>query len=799
MIRSAMQTALAAGVAALFAGPAVAEPEASAPASEPWGEWRALSEGFVGRRREPPGLERAVEHRRLPEVEIQARLLDRPGAPGLARAAEARALAQSAAAALSAGAAVRTNAQSAWLKTGEPGLYGVSLDALALEAGMNASQLRNRARSGRLNVLNDGRPVSWHYDRGSDRLLFAALAYETFYAEGNAYQVVPAQTPDPQRMTETRPASGRGRGDTALIGQPTPFRESLRFEEEPDMFFNQAVAAGEPDADFWFWDYLWGGFKDSIEVTLNLPSTAAEGVGELRVELRGWTRLNPGNEHQVYAELNGVQVGPVIAWDGFETAELVAQFDQGLLNPDGDNTLRLRNIYAAGTNPGQFLDAVEVDYLRLPVVSDGQLWMRGVAGGTQAVTGLASPDVLVIESPVRGARLRGDAQVYADGTGWAVAFSANPGADFLVVESSALSAPAIDGPATDDLRSRQNAAEYLIIAPRELAGTAEALAEYRRAHFGAVKIAWLDDIYKAFGAGRVDPFAIGRFMRTAMNEWGQAPSMVLLVGKGSLDHKDRMGYGDSFVPVVMTSNPWSLAPSDARLLGFDDGITPFAYGRLPIMNDDEGLAYVDKLAGHELRLRTGERGAVVAADNPDDAGDFHAHSVEMTQRLSELGFDFARQLFHPRDQVRTALIDSVTWDQATYLSYDGHGSVQQIGNYRERFLLVADAQALRNEHLPVFTALTCAAGDDSLPATRSLAAALVLNPEGGAIASLAPTGLSLGPDAHVLGLAFVDELFGWSQPVGAAVSAAKQAVDGQISGFMSPMYGVLGDPAVRAE
>lgn len=562
------------------------------------------------------------------------------------------------------------------------------------------------------------------------------------------------------------------------------------------MMFFLAPVASEPDADFWFWDYLWGSFQDTIDLDLELPDPAPNGVATLRVELRGWTQLNPGNEHQVHAELNGQPVGSV-AWDGFDAATLVVQFDQGLLNADGSNSLQLRTVYPDGTTPGQFLNAIEFDYQRMPVAIDGELWLRGVAGGTQTVTGFTTSDVQVIESPLRDAALRSDARVYAHGSGWAVDFSSTPGADYLLVESPALRSAEIDGPATDNLRNRRNVADYLIIAPREFADTAEALAEYRGASFGAVRIAWLDDVYKEFGSGRVDPFAIGRFMQTVMNDWRQAPSMVVLVGKGSVDHKDRMGHGDSFIPVVMTSNPWALAPSDARLLGFNDGMTPFAYGRLAITNDTEGLAYVNKLSKHESRMRSFDWMATVAADKPDSAGDFHAHAGEMAERLVDLGLDVAWQYLHPHDDVRAALTSSATWNDSIYVSYDGHGSTQRLGT--GNFLTVAGAENLHNEHLPVFTALTCTAGNDTLPGTRSLASALVLNPDGGAIASLAPTGLSLGPDAHILGMAFVDQLFGGNLTVGAATTTAKLSVDGRINGFMSPMYSVLGDPAARVQ
>jgi hypothetical protein len=354
----------------------------------------------------------------------------------------------------------------------------------------------------------------------------------------------------------------------------------------------------------------------------------------------------------------------------------------------------------------------------------------------------------------------------------------------------------VDARAQADLMAGQNEADYLIIAAREFSATAEALAEHRRGSYGAVKIAWLDDIYKTFGAGREDPFAIGRFMDHARTEWATAPVAVVLVGKGSLDRKDTMGYGDNFLPVLMTSNPWALAESDARLLGDETGGTDFAIGRLAITNDAEGLDYVDKLKAHEAPLGAAAAfGAVVVADNPDAGGDFHLQADGLADQLLGLDFSPITKLYHPMQAVRANLTQTRTWETG-FVSYSGHGTVAQIGNNSENFLTAADAASLSNSNYPVFAALSCAVGSDALPGTRSLAGALVMNPRGGAIASLAPTGLSLDAPAHVLGAAFIDRLYGDGYTVGDAVVGAKLDTENQIEAFMAPIYSVVGDPGV---
>jgi hypothetical protein len=395
--------------------------------------------------------------------------------------------------------------------------------------------------------------------------------------------------------------------------------------------------------------------------------------------------------------------------------------------------------------------------------------------------------------------LRRDVRVEPDGNGGhVVVFDVMPGADYFLAEPGAMHSPLVQMDIASMLKSPANYADYLIIAPRQFTETAEALAALRSARYGAVKIAWLDDIFDEFSAGREDPDAVQRFIEFTRTGWQSPPSAAVLIGKGTLDHKDRMGYGDSFVPIMFTTTPWSLAASDYRLMSLesDDWLV---VGRIPIVNDAEGLAYVGKLEAYESVAGSAvPNSAVLVADNPDEAGEFHLNSDLLADKLlNTLGFDDVQKLYHPDDAVRDNLIANETWE-ARYVSYDGHGSVGQVGDGGEMFIRSLDAEALNNTALPVFTALTCAAGDYSLPGTRSLATALVLNPSGGAIAAMVPTGLSLDADAQHLGNAFVDSLFDGISSIGEAQRDARLQISGTTSDFMQRIYSVTGDPAVYA-
>ena len=787
-----------------------------------WGRWEALDQGLAGRRRVPPKLEQAVEERRADDTELRhaearrlAKALRRAEARGkgdqrrrgrdssqasaAARTSEETASTATLMEASLLGAALTTTTPvtAAWLRTGAAGLSAVSVADLAVGMGQTQATIRNRAKGGTLSLTTGGQITPWHFDVANDQVLFAGTAYETFYTDQNAHRIY-FGTGKRRLMTV---ASG---APTQAAGAQTPFRDSLHFEEEKGcancLKYDIVSVASEPDADYWFWDYLWGGYRDQIQVTLQVPNPAPSGSAQIRIRMRGWTNLVGGDEHQVSAELNGAPIGSTLTWDGFAEAVLVADLDQSLLRADGNNTLTLRNAYAAGTHPGEYLDDVAIDYDRLPVAEGGGLWLHQVPAGVQTVTGLASDAILIVESPTGNAVLRQDARIEPDGAGgWQATFAVGAATDYLVVERAALAAPAIapDYPVSPSLHDLTNQADYLIVHAPEFAGTAQALAAYRDLDYGIVKTVNLDDIYDHYSAGREDPTAITRFM-DRVKQWSRVPAVVTLIGKGSLDHKDRMGYGDSFLPILLTDTPWELAPSDDRLLG-SNGAAPFAIGRLPITNDQEGLDYVAKLSAYEGSGPAAARRAVLAADNPDDGGDFHTNSDLLAERLGGLGFSAVTKLYHPNDSVRTRLAESATWETA-YLSYDGHGSYAQVGNGSENFITAASAAALTNEVLPLFTALTCAAGNDANPGVRSLAASLVLNPTGGAVAAVAPTGLSLDAEAQTLGNAFVDRLFdpAASETLGGALAGAKVDTAGDVSAFMGRIYSVVGEPAVRA-
>jgi hypothetical protein len=789
---------IAVTTAVLAAVPAQAQTSGAGGAQEQWGAWTSSAGGFVARRRELVGMDR-----------IHARQASQRSGSGAVPADQETmandrtpAIVARQTAAETAVAAGLQRAGAAWLYNGGEGLYRVSVDQVSAILGRPVAEVESRAASGNLILTGaagagaetSSRGHGWFYHAASRAIYYPAEAYRTFHSDHNAYNLRygKAGAGAAQPMPEIgSPLSG-------LEASPSPFRDHLHFEQEPGMNFLTPFVNDEPDADYWWWQGMREGIEgsDFIAVELDIPNPDPLGEGRISITLRGFTDLQPGADHRVAAELNGVYLGEV-SWDGLNGAELVAEFSAaGVGLQDGPNTLTLRNISPEGSGSGQFLDAIDLDYDRLPVTSGGRLWLHQAAGGPQRVDGLDSPEVVVIEAPVGDARLRRDIAVGADGAGgWTLRFDAEPGVDYLIASLPAAPEAAAAPDYRSALRRNRNGARYLIIAPRAFAASARALADLRAASFGSVEIAWLDDIYDEFSAGRSDPAALARFMRWVVQRWVETPSHVALWGRGTVDGLDRLGLGDSYIPLAFSANPWDLALSDSRLLGYEDD-APFAIGRIPIVSDVEGMDYVTKL--ERGLYGAADFAATVTADNPDSGGEFHAAAEATARQLRALGMDpVDLALYRGTDNpVREALTAAATWNRALVV-YQGHGNRLQAGRAGEDFLTRADADSLVNTRHGLLSVLSCAVGDDRIPGIeqRSLAARLVLNPDGGPISAVVPTSLSLDPEARVIADALVQGLFSDGYPVGEALRQAKFASGGQIQPFMPRTYTVIGESA----
>jgi hypothetical protein len=252
----------------------------------------------------------------------------------------------------------------------------------------------------------------------------------------------------------------------------------------------------------------------------------------------------------------------------------------------------------------------------------------------------------------------------------------------------------------------------------------------------------------------------------------------------------------------LISTPYGFANSDNRfgdVVG-EDGIPEIAVGRLPVVSSGELSALVDKIIAYEESPDSQwRRTMVLAADAPDQGGDFTADGQQAVQAvastcrvesvlLGDTTLEAARQQL-------LGAIDS----GAAYITYIGHGGFDRLA--RQGLLTSSDVDTLTNgTRLPVIVAATCAAGQYGVPGRDCLAETLVRRADGGAVAVWAPSTLALNVDSRILARYFHEAVAAGATRLGDALRSAMIAhgeatAAGPEEVAARYTYNVLGDPA----
>jgi hypothetical protein len=142
---------------------------------------------------------------------------------------------------------------------------------------------------------------------------------------------------------------------------------------------------------------------------------------------------------------------------------------------------------------------------------------------------------------------------------------------------------------------------------------------------------------------------------------------------------------------------------------------------------------------------------LAVADGQDPA--FHD---EAQRFLDQFSTGFQTTLVNPpagSTQANTEIVNDLN-NGSALVGYFGHGSVTQWG--KDNLFTVKDVASLQNgAKVPVVINMTCLTGLFTHPRVQSLAETLLWKADGGAVAVLAPTSLTLSDDQSFLSKALV--------------------------------------------
>ena len=590
----------------------------------------------------------------------------------------------------------------------------------------------------------------------------------------------------PKRIGMASPGMG---GNAPSTGFPftvtredrTTYFAALLNGENNDNFFGAILTTDPTDQNL---------LVTNIDGTSDVPVT-------LDVTLQGVTDQQ---EHTLNVLFNGSSLGQM----SFMNEALASQsfpVDRSLLQ-NGNNVVTLAALN--GDNDVSLVQSIQLHYGHTYMADSD--WLRAtVASGTQLrIGGFTNPQIRAfdITDPLNITELQGIVS-WSSGA-FAVQVIVPHGIvatrTILAFSNDVLSAPvSLTQHVPSYLDDRRSGADYVVIAHPDFVASLGPLLQLREAQGHHVALVTTDQIYDEYNFGEHSPFALRRFLQDAATKWQRKPQSILLVGRASLDPRNYLGFGDlDFVPSRMIETAAFKTASDDWLTDFQqNGFATIPTGRLPVSTTADADLVVSKIVNYEKGTYAGpwNSQAVVIADQNVDV-DFTSAAIAVAADLPQglqVNEVLANNLDYPT--ARNNLLSALN-NGALLVNYDGHGSEQQW-SFSDLFD-INDAKALTNGgRLPVYLVMDCLNGFFQDVYEESLGQALLLAPNGGAVAVWASSGFTNQPPQATMNLALLTQMRSFpGEPLGKMALFAK---NGTTDSDVRRTWILFGDPAMKLQ
>ncbi len=581
-----------------------------------------------------------------------------------------------------------------------------------------------------------------------DALEFYAFGNDTPWSGARAYWLVR------DRGRSNRVKTDRSKQRSSISTTPHTFRRVER-----TVFFTALTNNGDRE-NFFGAIVSTGGATQELTVR-NLDASGASAT--LQLILQGGT-LGP---HRVTLTVNGRDAGALTFKDQQRVTKKINVPLSWLV--EGTNTLSL--VAHEGEEDISVVESVELTYPHLLRADDDALRVNATGGAQATVRGFTTDRIRVLDVTDPANPITVGVDVAADGPEWQATFVApgSGGRSILVLGDTRIHAPAqIVASRGSRWNHPTNVADLVILTANAFAEAAEPLAAKRNAEGLVTKIVDVQDIYDEFGYGERGSGAIRAFFERS-RQWKRAPRYAILLGDASFDPRNYLGVGTfDFVPTRLVPTQYLKTASDDWFVDFDDdGIASIAIGRLPArtLADAEGM--IAKIVSH-----TGASTTVAAVADTGFGTD-----VDALNALAPPSF--TKKVVAAGDEAFDSLL----------LAYVGHGSTSlwNAGGFTD-----GSAASLHNTQRPFVAAMTCLNGYYHDLYTLSMAEALMLNANGGAVGVWASSGLTNSAPQMEIAAELYRRLFAGAR-IGDAVREAKRATE---DGDARRSWILFGDPSM---
>lgn len=576
-------------------------------------------------------------------------------------------------------------------------------------------------------------------------------------------------------------------------------RETLKVEENHAIWSD---TPGAPENDYWFWERLTA--PQSIRLTFDAPHLTGDGDAVLSVYFQGRSE----GDHHTVLQCNDRTIGDE-SWPGaaiHAQSATIAQSDLKAVS----NAVTVTSSGVSGDV--LYLNRLELNYLKNLTAKNNALifTISQTDPARVAVSGFSSETITILDitDPVNVVQVSG-IDIAPVGTAFRAIFQHGGGEKTY----AALSVGALKTPDRmvftnwPSLKNTDNGADYILISGRDLLPSLEKLCELRRRQGLRVKTAAMEDIYDVFSFGFFDPAAVRDFLKYTAESWQKpAPAYVLLAGDANLDYRNYFETKkQNIVPVhLSTTLELGLTPSDNWYVGFENGPEPVMnIGRIPGADADD----LTNVAAKVIRYETTESniaGRVILAADDDDTAFEDLCDLLATYLPRDVSAEtIYTRLYPDMDAASSAILGAVNRG-ALLTGFVGHGDVTRWGaepaGGGDFIIEPRDLAALTNKtRLTCVMALNCLNGYFSQSYNYCLAEDWVMAKDRGAVACIAPSGLSHPWEHEFFSTAFFNNLFGGRENrIGELFTQSKR--DAYYMGASDKALislNLIGDPATR--
>ncbi len=617
----------------------------------------------------------------------------------------------------------------------------------------------------------------------TDAIEFFGTGIDTPFSADRVYWLV-AENSAGRRIPSIPTVSSEAPGPnsfpfTVISEDRTVYFAALLNGEDNDNFFGAIVTS------------------DPVDQTLNLAhrDTSCSQPLTLNLALQGVT---DGQQHSVLVQFNGSTVGTFNFYGEILATQAFAVDPSQVL--DGTNTVTLTAL--DGDNDVSAVQSIQLQYPHTYAADSDWLQATAPAGTDLNISGFSNPQIRVfdITDPLNIFEITGKIAPEASAFGITVGLPMVSGSTRTILAFSAdtVSSPVLIAPHAPTLLDQQHAgADIVIISYPDFVSHLTPLVQLRESEGHTVALVTTEQVFDDYNYGERSPFAMRSFLQDAVSHWQKKPQAVLLIGDASMDPRNYLGFGDfDFVPTRIIETAALKTASDDWFTDFrQNGYATIPTGRLPVRSTSEVDLLVSKIVGYGQSSSSGswDAQALLIADQNVDSNFTAAvtsaagtlpSSLKTSQILAD-GVD--------PSTVHSQIVEALN-SGALLVDYNGHGAEQQW-SFADLFDN-NDAAALTNGgRLPVYLLIDCLNGLFQDVYAESLAKALILAPNGGAVAVWASSGFTDEPPQASMDLAFLHQLSAHpDDPLGLLILNAKS---GTTDNDVRRTWILFGDPSMK--